>query len=56
MTAARIAQAVRMRDEGQSVRSIAATLGVSKSSVDRALRAHDAAAAVVGETKQEQLA
>jgi len=54
MTAARVAQAVRMRDEGQSMRAIAATLGVSKSSVDRALRAHDVAAVTVHDTKDEQ--
>lgn len=55
MTAARIAQAVRMRDEGEGVRAIAATLGVSKTSVSRALRAHDdaAATAAVEDAKQE---
>lgn len=54
MTAARVAQAVRMRAEGQSMRGIAATLGVSKSSVDRALRAHDVAAAAAADDAKRQ--
>lgn len=37
MTPARVREAVRMRDEGQSLDAIAATLGVGRSSVGRAL-------------------
>ena len=45
----RVASAVRMRDQGDSVAKIARTFGVGASSVARALARHDESAAQAGD-------